>query len=370
MIEYPGYKVGEPEAIETPAMLIFEEAVDHNIRALCELAGGGQHLMVHVKTHKCAAIARKQVEAGIAGFKCATLKELEMALEAGGRQALLAYPLAQPRKAERFCALAASHPQAQVSATAGKAEHLEVLGLAAGAQGQRARVMLDVDVGMHRTGLELGEEAVVLYRAISAHPHLEPAGLHAYDGHDHVVDPAGREAAARQHLEAIRQFKQRLEGEGLPVPQVVAGGSFSFLHYARSGEALGSPGTCTYWDANYARLMPDMPFRWAALVLAQVVDRHPHRSTITTDLGYKGVSGDQPLERRVRLLGLEGAALQLQNEEHGVFRLEGGLPAVGTYVLAVPGHVCPTAVLYPGSLVIDGSGAVVDYYPHTARDRQ
>ncbi len=370
MIEYGGYKVGEPEAIETPAMLIFEEAVDHNIRALCELAGGGQNLMVHVKTHKCAAIARKQVQAGIAGFKCATLKELEMALAAGGREAVLSYPLAQPRKAERFCALAASNPQARVCAIASKPEHLEVLGQAAGAQGQKARVMLDVDVGMHRTGLAPGDEAAALYRALSSHPHLEPAGLHAYDGHDHVTDPAGREATARQHLEEIRQFKQRLESEGLAVPRVVAGGSFSFPYYARSGEALGSPGTCAYWDANYARLMPEMPFRWAALVLAQVVDRHPPLGTITTDLGYKAVSGDQPLERRARLLDREAAVLVLQNEEHGVFRLERELPQVGAYLLAVPGHVCPTAVLYPGSFVLDGSGAVVDYYPHTARDRQ
>ena len=59
MIEYAGYKVAEPESIETPAMLIFEEQVDHNLRLQCELAGGGQHLMVHFKTHKCAAIARK-----------------------------------------------------------------------------------------------------------------------------------------------------------------------------------------------------------------------------------------------------------------------------------------------------------------------
>lgn len=74
MIEYAGYKVADPDALETPAMLVFESLVDHNISALCELAGGGQNLMVHVKTHKSAAITRKKLEAGIAGFKCATLK--------------------------------------------------------------------------------------------------------------------------------------------------------------------------------------------------------------------------------------------------------------------------------------------------------
>ncbi|MSR82540.1 MAG: D-TA family PLP-dependent enzyme [Candidatus Latescibacteria bacterium] len=370
MIEYAGYKVGEPDSIETPAMLIFEEQVTHNLRLQCELAGGGQHLMVHFKTHKSAAIASKQLEAGIAGFKCATLKEMEVALEAGGKEVLLAYPLVQARKAERFCALAAGHAQAQVSAVASKLLHLEVLEQAAAAKGQRVRVMLDLDVGMHRTGLAPGDEALARYRQLAAMPHLEPAGLHAYDGHDHHTDPATREGQALEHLEEIRGFKGRLEAEGLSVPRVVAGGSFSFPYYARTGEVLGSPGTCVYWDAGYARLMPELPFRWAVLVLCQVVDSHPQLGTITTDLGYKAICGDPPLERRARLVGREDAVLQLQNEEHGVFRLEGELPAVGTYLLAVPGHVCPTTILYPGSYVIDAAGEVGDYYPHQARDRQ
>jgi D-serine deaminase-like pyridoxal phosphate-dependent protein len=293
-----------------------------------------------------------------------------VALEAGGKEVLLAYPLVQARKAERFCALAAAHAHAQLSAIASQPLHLELLEKAATAKNQKVKVMLDLDVGMHRTGLAPGDEALALYRQLAAMPHLEPAGLHAYDGQDHQTDPAAREGQANQHLEVIRAFKGRLQAEGLPVPRVVAGGSFSFQYYARSGEALGSPGTCVYWDAGYARMMPELPFRWAMLVLCQVVDRHPNLGTITTDLGCKAIAADPPVPQRVELVGLPGAVLQMQNEEHGVFHLEGELPAVGTYLLAVPGHVCPTIILYPGSYVIDGAGEVGDYYPHQARDRQ
>ena len=81
-------------------------------------------------------------------------------------------------------------------------------------------------------------------------------------------------------------------------------------------------------------------------------------------------STDRPLEKRARLLNDPEAELVGQNEEHGVFRWQGPLPAIGTYVLAVPGHVCPTTMRYPGSYVLDAEGQVVDYYPHTARDRQ
>jgi len=91
--------------------------------------------------------------------------------------------------------------------------------------------------------------------------------------------------------------------------------------------------------------------------------------TITTDLGYKAVSSDLLLEERAYLLGHDTAELVSQSEEHGTFRISGDLPFVGDCLLAVPGHICPTTIRYPGSHVIDSKGEVVDFYLHTARDR-
>ncbi len=97
MITWQDYSVVDPDALETPAMLLFQDKMNHNIRCACEMVGGGQNLIAHVKTHKSEAIARKQIELGIAGFKCATLKELEMVLQAGARKAILSYPQGQER---------------------------------------------------------------------------------------------------------------------------------------------------------------------------------------------------------------------------------------------------------------------------------
>jgi D-serine deaminase-like pyridoxal phosphate-dependent protein len=155
----------------------------------------------------------------------------------------------------------------------------------------------------------------------------------------------------------------------MSVPYVVAGSSFSFPYYARTEGMYGSPGTFVYWDQGFRTQMPDMPFRCAALVLTQVVDRYPDVGTITTDLGYKAISSDLSLEERAFLLGMDTAELISQSEEHGVFRVSGELPPVGAYLLAVPGHICPTTIRYPGIHVIDSAGEVVDYYLHTARDR-
>ena len=369
MLTFQKYSVADPDALETPAMLLFQDVMDHNIRSVCELVGGGQNLIAHVKTHKSEAVARKQVELGIHGFKCATLKELDMVLQAGARKAILSYPQGQEIKVERLCELVSSYPEAWIAAIVSSPHHLRVLATVTTRRQQSLRVMLDLDAGMHRTGIGFGPDAAELYREIDAHPYLEPAGFHLYDGHDNYSDLAQREATAQRHIESLQEFRRQIEAAGMPVPCVVAGGSWSFPYYARTEDMYGSPGTFIYWDAGNSTGMPDMPFNCAVLILTQVVDRYPDAGTITTDLGCKGISSDLLLEERAFLLGHDTAELVSQSEEHGVFRIQGELPAVGDYLLAVPGHICPTTIRYPGSHVIDSEGEVVDYYLHTARDR-
>ena len=369
MITFQDYFVADPDALETPAMLLFQDVMEQNIRSVCELVGGGGNLIAHVKTHKSEAVARRQIEHGIHGFKCATLKELEMVLQAGARKAILSYPQVQEIKIERLFDLASSYPDAWIATIVSSPIHLNALATVATRRVQSFRVMLDLDAGMHRTGIGFGPDATKLYGEIDAHPYLQPSGFHLYDGHERYGDVIQREVAAQRHIESLQEFQRQTESAGLPVPCVVAGGSFSFPYYARTDGMYGSPGTVIFWDEGNSREAPDMPFRCAALVLTQVVDQYPAVGTITTDLGYKGVSSDLPLEERAFLLGHDTAELVEQSEEHGVFRFSGELPSVGDYLLAVPGHICPTTIRYPGSHVIDSAGEVVDFYLHTARDR-
>jgi D-serine deaminase-like pyridoxal phosphate-dependent protein len=355
MITWKNYRVEDPDALETPAMLVFRDVMDENIRQVCEMVGGGENLIAHVKTHKSGAVARRELELGIGGFKCATLKELEMVLEAGA--------------AERLCDLVAAFPEAWIATIASSPVHLESLGAIASRRGEMVRVMLDLDAGMHRTGIGFGPAAFELYRQIDSHEFFEASGFHVYDGHQRFSDVGERERAAQRNIEILGEFQREVEAAGLSVPLVVGGGSYSFPYYARTEGMFGSPGTFIYWDAGYAAAMPDVPFGWAALVLIQVVDRHPDVGTVTTDLGSKAVSSDLPEDERALLLGCEGAELVGQSEEHGVFRMPGALPEVGEYLLAVPGHICPTTIRYPGSHVVDSAGTVIDYFLHTARDR-
>jgi D-serine deaminase-like pyridoxal phosphate-dependent protein len=369
MIQFQNYRVTNPDALETPAMLLFQDAMEDNIRRVCEMVGGGQNLISHVKTHKSVAVARKQLELGISGFKCATLKELEMVLEAGASKAILSYPQTQEIKIERFCDLTLKYPDAWIATIISSPYHLEVLGKVATRRKQPLRVMLDLDAGMQRTGVKFGTNSEKLYGEINTHPYLEPSGFHLYDGHENHTDLAERAAAAQNHIETLQEFQSKIEEMGIPVPCVVGGGAFSFAYYAHTDGMYGSPGTYVYWDVGYSSAMPDLPFRYAAMVLTQVVDRFPDAGTITTDLGSKAISSDLPVEERAYLLGQNSAKLVMQNEEHGVFRIPGELPRVGDYLLVVPGHVCPTTIRYPGIHVIDNAGEVVNYYLHTSRDR-
>ena len=370
MIGWEEYRVADPDALETPAMLLFQDLIDRNIRSACELAGGAQNLIAHVKTHKSAAVTRRLLEAGIGGFKCATLKELEMVLQAGAPKAILAYPQVQTYTIERLCDMAAAYPDAWVAAIVSSPMHLEMLATAATRRRQRLPVMLDLDAGMHRTGIGLGREAMKLYREIDQHPFLLASGFHWYDGHDVHRDAHQRETAARRHIESLQDFRRQIESAGMPVPHVVAGGGYSFAYYARTEGMYGSPGSFVYWDAGCRSDVPDMPFNCAAVILCQVVDRYPGLGTVTTNLGSKAICSDLPERRRACLLGHDTAELVLQNEEHGVFRMPDELPEVGDYLLAIPGHIGPTTVCYPGSYVIDSAGSVSDFWGHTARDRK
>lgn len=370
MINFANYTVANPDALETPTMLLFQDIMDQNIKSVCELVGGGENLIAHVKTHKSEAVARKQLEQGIAGFKCATLKELEMVLEAGAERAILTYPQCQEIKVERLCDLTASYPDAWIAAIISSPFHLDVLTTVATRRQQALRVMLDLDVGMHRTGIGFGPGATELYSQIDVHPMLLTGGLHLYDGHENFHDLQERAAAAQRHIQSLKDFKAQIEDAGMPVPLMVAGGSWSFPYYARTEGMYGSPGTFIYWDAGNQKDMPDMPFRCAALVLTQVVDRYPDAGTFTTDLGCKGISSDLLLEERAVLLGREDAQMVWQSEEHAMFRIPGELPDVGDYLLAVPGHICPTTIRYPGIHVVDANGEIVDYFLHNSRDRQ
>jgi len=361
------YRLTNEAEVASPALLIFEERAEANVRRMIEIAGDPARLRPHVKTHKLGPLIARQLELGITKFKCATIAEAEMTATAGARDVLLAMPPVGPAVG-RLCALAQKFPATRFSALVDDAGAIHALGAAAAAAGLTLDVFLDIDCGQHRTGVPADEHAIELYRLAATTRGLRVAGLHAYDGHIHEPDLAIRRQQYEAAFGPVLALRQKLEDAGLPVPTLVAGGSPTFPFHAQGRDRECGPGTTVLWDAGYGDQLAELPFEPAAVLLTRVVSK-PGPRWLCLDLGHKAVAAEMP-HPRVRLIELPDATFVSQSEEHLVIETpRAGEFSVGDTLYGIPRHVCPTVALYSEVTVVRG-GAAIDRWPVLARARR
>ena len=293
-----------------------------------------------------------------------------MLADCGVTDVLLAYNLVGPN-CERMARLARAYPNCRFAVTADHAAAAETLSKALVAEGQSVDVLLDVDVGQHRTGVAPSPEAVALYETIAHLPGLRPGGLHVYDGHHKQESFDERQTAALRALQPVLALRETLEKQGLPVPRLVLGGTPTFPVYAKldlPGLEL-SPGTCFLHDHGYGAKFVDLAgFTPAALLLTRVVSR-PTATRITLDLGTKAVASDPPAGHRCVLLNVPDYVPVLQNEEHFVVEtLAADQFKPGAAIFAIPTHICPTCALHQNAYVIE-AGRCTETWAIAARDR-
>src|SRR6186997_160007 len=317
---------------------------------MIEIAGGVERLRPHMKTNKLREVVRMHLDRGITRFKCATIAEAEMAAAAGAPDVMLAYQPVGPN-VKRFVHLVETFSGTRFSAVADDEATIRALSAAAVEAGVTVNLFLDLDGGMHRTGIAPGERAVELYRLLSTLPGLHAAGLHMYDGHIHDTDLDLRQKASDGAFAHVQKMREALAAAGLGVPTVVVGGTPTFpLHIRRAGVEC-SPGTSVFWDASYSTILPDLDFAPAVVLLTRVVSR-PEQNRLCLDLGHKAVASENP-PPRVKLFGLEEATAVGHSEEHLV--LETARAAdfpVGSTLYGVPWHVCPTVALHNEAVVV------------------
>jgi D-serine deaminase-like pyridoxal phosphate-dependent protein len=380
--------------IASPAILIYRERVEENLSRMVAMAGEAQKLRPHIKSHKMREMIELQLALGITKFKCATIAEAEMAAEAGVADLMLAYQPVGPAVG-RVMELIRSFPATKFSVicddegairdlgeknhrwpqidTNEKAKGARALPLPIGwgegqGEGNEIEVLLDIDLGYHRTGVPAGAKAVELYRLIDSLPGLRAGGLHAYDGHITNTDPATRAAECEAAFAPVAALKRDLVQAGLPVPRVVAGGTPTFPFHAKRPEVECSPGTCVFWDASYLKKFPDLKFLPAALVLTRVVSK-PGTNRLCLDLGHKAIASEMP-HPRVDFLNLTDAKAVTHSEEHLVIETaQAGEFDVGDCLYGLPWHVCPTVALHSAAVVIE-QGKVVGEWKVAARERR
>src|SRR5580700_2957913 len=159
----PWYELSNVSDVDSPALLIYPDRAEENVRRMIAIAGGPDRLCPHVKTHKLAELVQMQMALGITKFKCATIAEAEMAAACGAPDVLLAYQLVGP-KVLRFIRLMKKFPQTSFAAIADDAQAIRDLSSLAAQASVRIKILLDIDCGMHRCGVPAGPKAVELYR--------------------------------------------------------------------------------------------------------------------------------------------------------------------------------------------------------------
>lgn len=363
------YQIVDSSQIISPGLVVFEEIVDENIQKMITVAKEINRLRPHCKTHKMTEVAEKQIAAGITKHKAATFAEAEMLAEAGAKDIFLAYNIVGPNVA-RAVKFVETYPGVTFSVTADHERPLAQLADAMTAAGQSIEVLLDVDCGLHRTGIANEADVLALYQKIADTPGLIPGGFHLYDGQNHQTDLEERRTAVQACWDQAVQLRSKLEEQGLTVPRIVAGGTGSFPMYAELDDpALElSPGTCVFNDSGYSKMFPDLEFTPAAVILTRVISR-PTADRLTVDVGTKGAASDPPNGHRLFFPAIPEGEQVLQNEEHLVIqtdRAEEYQP--GDELIAIPTHICPTSALHKEAFVVK-NGEVAERWAVVARDR-
>ena len=347
----------------SPALVVFMDAVRHNVRAmLAHLAAAGsgpERWRPHVKTTKLPAVWDELLAAGLAHFKCATAREARHLLETAaargpaGVDVLLAHPRLGP-ELELLAGLARSHPAARLSVLCEDAGLLsevpEVLS-----------VFVDVNPGMHRTGIPAGERERILAVARAAPERFR--GVHFYDGHLHTGGPDQRRAEAHACYGELMRLLAALEAERVAVREVVTSGTPTFLQalaYRPLAERRGlahrvSPGTVVFHDQRSEEENEGLDLRPAALVFARVVS-HPTAELVTCDAGSKSLAAEAG-DPVAAVLGRPDLVALTPSEEHLPLRVQAGsAPDRGSELLLIPRHVCPTVNLAEEVVLVEPGG--------------
>jgi len=361
------YALEDTGELISPALIYYKDMILDNTKRVIEMAGGAERLWPHVKSHKTSELVRMQMDLGIRRFKCATAAEAEMTAETGASHIILAYPLIGPN-VKRYLELVKAFPKTVFYAIGDNYEQLSILAGEASRKGCSVNVLVDVDIGMHRTGVSL-DLLEPFYERCSLLKGLCLEGMHCYDGQCKDPDINRRRAMAEEYDRKLLEIRDSLVRKGLKCGILVMGGSPSFPCRIGSKDFFLSPGTLFIGDWGYYSLLPDLDFPPGAAIFCRVVS-HQRENTFTLDLGSKGIATD-PAGQRGIIAGLQEAKPVFQSEEHWVFSLPAGMerPSIGSECYVIPTHVCPTSPLYP-EIQVARNGKITEVWQVKARNRR
>jgi D-serine deaminase-like pyridoxal phosphate-dependent protein len=347
--------IGQPlDALDSPQLLLDLDILDAN---LARLRAASQErrvdLRVHFKSLKCGSLARYIMEAGVKRFLCAKVNEAEVLANSSVNDILVANQIIGQPKLRRLAEVAR---RSLVRVCVDDAGNVADMAQTAREVGVTLGVLVEVDVGMKRCGVEPGTPALELARRIAAEPGLRFDGLQGYDGHLQLSsDLADKRTRCLAGLEQLVGTRRLLEQAGIPVSLVTGGGTGTWEWVAGyEGVTEIQPGSFLLMDCAYHAVRPE--FGCSLSVLATVISRRA--GWYVLDAGSKAISQDfgtpiikgHPEERLLRLA-----------EEHGKVEAAGTEPKVGARREVIPAHCCATMNLHRRCIAVRKGRVVADW---------
>ncbi|MFF1380010.1 alanine racemase [Streptomyces sp. NPDC058308] len=355
-----------PDGLATPALVVDLEVLDNNISRLAETSRSqGFALRPHAKAHKCGQIADRQLRAGARGLSVATISEAEAFARAGVDDLFIAYPVwLDAGKAQRLRRLA---DDVALRVGVESVEGAQRLGNAVRGSARPVEVLVEVDSGSHRTGVQPHAAGEVGKAAADAG--LDVVGLFTFPGHGYGHDAQARERAARDEERTLGEAAQVLRDLGLDI-RVVSGGSTPTVGWWQPGAVNElRPGVYVFNDATQLAIgtcgMEDL-----ALVAAATVISVPAPDRFVLDIGSKVLGSDRSswVTGHGYLPQFPQGSITGLWEHHAVVRIPEGVrgPSLGSVVAVVPNHVC-TPVNLADELLVVRDGEVIDRWQTAAR---
>jgi D-serine deaminase-like pyridoxal phosphate-dependent protein len=341
--------------LATPALVLDVDAAQRNIDHMAsQLAGlGPATIRPHYKTHKCPELARRQVEAGAGGLSTATVWEAAVLAAAGFDDIFVVNTVSHPAKVRRLAELAAGR---RILVAVDEPDNAAALSAAAVRAGAELGIMIEVDTGMDRCGVDTADAAVTLARRVTDLPGLRLDGITGYEGHCSLtIDDSLRRERQQVAMAFFVGVADRLTAAGIPCPIRSAGGISTWRWTAAfPGITEIQAGSYVVMDNYHGQMAPG--FEHSLTVQASVISRQSDR--VIVDAGNKSVAAPDD----VTMAGHDLKPVRF-DEEHGIFAAPDGSPLrVGDSVALVPGY-SPTTVNWYDAYHVVRDDVVIDIWP-------
>jgi D-serine deaminase-like pyridoxal phosphate-dependent protein len=353
-----------PPDIDTPTVVIDVDILDRNITSWASrLHARSVGLRPHAKTSKCVEVITRQVAAGVVGLTVATLGEAEILADAGFTDLFQAYPFWAGRD-DRARRLRALHERSSLVVGVESVEAAAALGAAVKGADRQLDVLIELDPGLHRSGVDPRDVVAIAQAADQAGLHVR--GAFTFGGHGYAACDAAPQAGDDE-VRSLAMAAELLTAAGFEPTVLSAGSTPTTFHSARPPVTDERPGTYVFHDAQQVALGVAALTDVALVVAATVVASHSD-GRFVLDAGSKSLAADRPawVPGYGLLPAYPDAELRSISEHHCVAWTTGARPKVGDVVSVIPNHCCVVVNLVD-TLTVVQQGEIVDRWRVASR---